>query len=85
MPHARSKKKDLRQNQARRLENRARKSAMTTAIKNVRSAAEGGDATAMKKAVDMAYKRIDKCAKANAIHANTAARRKSLVARIANG
>lgn len=82
MPQARSKKKDLRQNESRRLLNRARKSAMKTAIKGVHSAAEAGDAEAVKKALSVAYKTIDKCARHNAIHANTAARRKSLVARV---
>ena len=37
----------------------------------------------MKAAVSEAYKRIDKAAKTNIIHANTAARRKSLVTRTA--
>ena len=39
------------------------------------------DMTAIKAAVNHAYKRIDKAAKTNVIHANTAARRKALVAR----
>ncbi len=83
MPHASSKKKDLRQNMKRRAHNRTRKSAVKTAIKRVHVALEGGNAEEVKVAVSMAYKRIDKAAKTNTLHANTAARRKSLIARSA--
>ena len=83
MPHAASKKKDLRQNVKRRALNRTRKTAVKTAIKRVHTAVEAGDATAVQAAVSAAYKRIDKAAKTHTLNANTAARRKSLVARTA--
>jgi len=84
MPNTNHRKKSLRQTVRRTMRNRSRKSAMRTAIRRVREAVEGGDAAAVEQAVVLAYKRIDKCAKDNAIHANTASRRKALVARTAN-
>jgi small subunit ribosomal protein S20 len=81
MAHSRSAKKDVRQNETRRMRNKARASAMKTAIRRLDKAIEGGDPAAVKTAVIEACKRIDKAAKTNVIHANTAARRKSLVTR----
>jgi small subunit ribosomal protein S20 len=84
MPQSRSAKKDVRQIEKRRLRNKARSSSMKTAIRKLDVAVADGDAPAVKAAVSEAYKRIDKAAKTNVIHANTAARRKSLVTRKAN-
>lgn len=85
MPNSRQAKKRMRQDDKRRLLNRSKASAMKTAIRRVKEAAEAGDKAALEQAVQTAYKRIDKAAKTNVIHANTAARRKSLVARTAIG
>ena len=85
MPNSRQAKKRMRQDDKRRLLNRSKASAMKTAIRRVKEAAEAGDQAALAQAVQTAYKRIDKAAKTNVIHANTAARRKSLVARTAAG
>lgn len=81
MPHSLSAKKRVRQTAKRTLANRARASAMKTAIRRVDEAVAAGDDAKLKTAVQNAYSRIDKAAKANVIHANTAARRKSLVTR----
>lgn len=81
MPNSESAKKRVRQNEKARLRNRARSSALKTALKRVDQAAESGDAVALAEAVKVAYKRIDKAAQVNILHANTAARRKSLVMR----
>lgn len=81
MPNTKSAKKRLRQSSKRRMLNRTKASAMKTAIRRVREAAAEGDATKVQAAVKVAYKKIDKAAKANVIHANTAARRKALVCR----
>jgi len=81
MPNSRQAQKRVRQDDKRRLLNRSKASAMKTAMRKVRDAAEAGDATELKAAVSHAYKRIDKAAKVNVIHKNTAARRKALVAR----
>lgn len=81
MPNSRQAKKRMRQDEKRRLNNRSKSSAMKTAMRRVAEVAAEGDAAKLDEALATAYKRIDKCAKANIIHKNTAARRKSLVAR----
>ena len=83
MPNNKSAKKRVRQDAKKRLLNRTKSSAVRTAMRRVREAAAEGDAPALEAAVNHAYKRIDKAAKTNVLHANTAARRKSLVARTA--
>ena len=85
MPNSRQAKKRMRQDDKRKLNNRMKSSAMKTALRRVEEAVEAGDATKLSEAVDNAYKRIDKASKANVIHSNTAARRKSLVMRTASG
>jgi small subunit ribosomal protein S20 len=83
MPNNKQATKRVRQDAKRRLTNRTKASAMRTAMRRVREAVEAGDESALKAAVNQAYKRIDKASKTNVIHANTAARRKSFVARTA--
>ncbi len=83
MPNNKQAAKRVRQAANRRMANRARKSNMKTAMRHVGTAVEAGDAEAVKTAVSAAFKAIDKAAKAHSIHANTAARRKALVARTA--
>jgi small subunit ribosomal protein S20 len=73
--------KRVRQNAKAKALNKTRSSAMKTAMRRVDEAVEAGDAEALKAAVSEAYKRIDKCAQTNVLHANTAAHRKALVAR----
>jgi small subunit ribosomal protein S20 len=81
MPNNKSAQKRVRQDAKKRLLNRTKASAVRTAMRRVREVAEGGDAQALQVAVNHAYRRIDKAAKTNVLHANTAARRKALVAR----
>jgi small subunit ribosomal protein S20 len=57
--------------------NDARRAAMRTAVKNVRTAAKGD-----KKALAEAYKAIDKALKRGILKKNTAARRKAKVSRL---
>ncbi len=73
--------KRVRQNEKRRLRNRAKSSAMKSSMKRVEGAIAAGDAAAVKLALDEAYSRIDKAARNKVIHPNTAARRKALIAR----
>ena len=84
MAHSNQAKKRIRQNMKRQLLNKATASAMRTHVKKVLQAVENGDAKAAKAALPMAIKRIDKAAKKNVIHANTAARKKSRVMRAVN-
>lgn len=74
MPNTNQAKKRLRQDEKRRLQNKAVRSSMRTAIKKVLSA-DSPDAVAA--AMPEAMKRIDKAAKTNVIHDNAAARYKS--------
>ena len=81
MPHTKSAAKRHRQAIRRNTANRARTSGIRTAMKRVEEAVAKGDKAAVSAAVNVAFARIDKAAKGGAIHANTAGRRKALVAR----
>ncbi len=81
MPTSLSASKRVRQNEKKRLANRNKTSALKTAIKRLDKAVAAGNKDEVKKAVAVAYKKIDKAAEAHVMHKNTAARRKSLVAR----
>jgi small subunit ribosomal protein S20 len=78
MPNNKQAKKRVRQDEERRLHNKAIKTAMRTAVKKVLTAESAEDANA---AMPAAMKRVDKAAKRNIIHENAAARTKSRLAR----
>lgn len=80
MPNSKQASKRMRQSETRRLHNKALRSAMRSAMKLVLSAESPDAAT---KALPMAMKRVDKAAKSNVIHANTAARYKSRLSKAA--
>lgn len=80
MPNNKQAKKRVLQNETRRQENKIVRTAMRSAIRNV---LEADTADAASAAMPNAMKRIDKAAKTNVIHANTAARYKSRIARAA--
>ena len=82
MPHTRSAKKRLRQNEKRRLENRSVKKAIKTQIKKVLEAARSGPAEQLRKEFDLAAKKLDKAAARRIVHPNLAARKKSQLARL---
>lgn len=65
-----------RQNEARRLRNKAAKSELKTRVKSAVRIAEAHDETALD-ALQLAQKRLDKAAEKGIIHKNQAARRKS--------
>ncbi|MFG0320377.1 MAG: 30S ribosomal protein S20 [Planctomycetota bacterium JB042] len=81
MPHSNQAKKRLRQDEKRRLLNKAVVSRMKTQVKRTTAVLAEGDAAAARESLRLAMKRIDKAAKKNVIHKNTAARKKSLLAR----
>jgi small subunit ribosomal protein S20 len=74
MPSSKQAKKRVLTDDRRRLANKAKNTAMKSAIKKVEDAETKEAATA---ALPNAVKMIDKCVKHNIIHANAAARRKS--------
>lgn len=85
MAHSNQAKKRIRQNERANLRNKACASTMRTQVKNVMKAVAAGDKAAAAEALPRALKRIDKAAKHNIIHANTAARKKSQIQRAVNG
>jgi len=82
MPHTRGAKKRLRQNQKRRLHNRAIKGAIKTQIKKVLATAKTGTAEQLQTEVRVVVKKLDKAAAKRVIHPNLAARKKSQLARL---
>jgi small subunit ribosomal protein S20 len=83
MANIKSQIKRNRQNEARRLRNKAARSEIRTRVKNAVRAAEAGAGDGAD-ALRLAVKRIDKAAAKGIIHKNQAANRKSrLMKRIA--
>ncbi|MCA8967660.1 MAG: 30S ribosomal protein S20 [Planctomycetes bacterium] len=85
MAHSKQALKRVRQGERNRLANKAKLTRLRTAMKRLSAVVAAGEkdkATAMLPAV---CKVIDKAARNNIIHKNTAARRKSLVTRSVAG
>ena len=80
MANIKSQIKRNRQNEARRVRNKAVRSELKTRVKNAVKAAESGaeDATASAR---LAQKRLDMAAAKGVIHKNAAARKKSRLAK----
>ena len=70
-----------RQSERVRLANRSKKSTIRTFTKKAVAAAESGDFEAAEKYHNVTKSLIDKAAKSSTLHKNTAARRKSRLAR----
>jgi small subunit ribosomal protein S20 len=68
-------------NERRRQRNVAVKSALKTAVRRFRTAADAGDAEAAAAALQVASKHLDKAASKGVIHKNHAANRKSGMAK----
>jgi small subunit ribosomal protein S20 len=80
MANIKSQIKRNRQNETRRLRNKAVTSELKTRVKNAVKAAETGDETVADKQ-RLAQKRIDMAAAKGVIHKNAAARKKSRLAK----
>jgi small subunit ribosomal protein S20 len=76
--------KRIRTNEAARLRNKSVKSALKTAIRRFREAADSGDRAATLTALQQASRQLDKAASKGVIHANQAANKKSAMASRAN-
>ena len=83
MANIKSQIKRNRQNERRRVRNRSERTALKTNAKHVHTAVAGGDADAVAAELHKASRALDKAASSGAIHKNTAARRKSRLARAA--
>jgi len=81
MPHYKSAFKRLRQQEKRRLVNKAHKSRMKSEIKKVLSSTSKDEAA---KNLTVAFSVIDKMAKKNMIHKNNASRKKARLSRFVN-
>ena len=83
MPHTRSAKKNMRKTEKRRIANKVAKKAIKKQIKTFVTAAEG-PLDALKVEYNVTAKKLDKAAAKRVIHPNTAARKKSQLARMIN-
>jgi small subunit ribosomal protein S20 len=81
MAHSVSARKRIRQNETRRVHNKAQKSAYRSEIRKVLEAVAAGKLDVANKELPTAMKKIDKAAKSRAIHPNAAGRYKSRLAR----
>jgi small subunit ribosomal protein S20 len=84
MANIASQIKRNRQNEVRRALNKTVRSRLKTVVKQFRSAAAAGDAEAARATYDVAARELDKAASKGVIHRNTAANRKSGMARALN-
>jgi small subunit ribosomal protein S20 len=82
MPHTRNAEKRVRQNEKRRLRNRAAKKAIKTNIKSLLDAVEVGNPDAIKTEYRSAIRKLDKAAAKRVVHPNLAARKKSQLAKL---
>ena len=81
MANIKSQIKRIRTNEKARQRNVAVKSALKTAVRRFRTAADTGDAAAATTALQTASKALDKAASKGVIHKNQAANRKSGLAK----
>lgn len=84
MPHTKSAKKSLRQDQKRRDRNRAVKKALRNELKKFQTAMKAGNTDLAKTEFVAVVKKLDKAAARRVIHPNAAARKKSQLARQLN-
>jgi small subunit ribosomal protein S20 len=76
--------KRIRTNEAARVRNKSVKSALKTAVRRVRTAAESGDKATAQVELVAANRSLDKAVSKGVIHANQAANRKSALAKAVN-
>ena len=84
MAHSLSAKKRIRQNIKNRARNRARKVLIKDQIKGFTAAVTGGDFAKAETELRQVARRLDKVAAKGTIHKNTAARKRSRLARRLN-
>ena len=84
MANIKSQIKRIRQNDAAHERNKSVKSALKSAVRKFREAADAGDADQAKELAKEAGRKLDKAASAGVIHKNQAANRKSAIAKKAS-
>lgn len=85
MANSPSAEKRIRQNETRRAGNRAVRSRLRTAVKNLRSEVEAGNKEGATALLEPTLSLIDATAQKKIIHRNAAARTKSRLTRAVNG
>ena len=81
MANIKSQIKRNRQNEAAHERNKSVKSALRTAVRRFREAADAGDADRARELARQASRKLDKASSAGVIHKNQAANRKSAIAK----
>ena len=81
MANIKSQIKRIRTNEAARVRNKSVKSALKTAVRSFREAADSGDRAAAEIKLVAASRALDKAASKGVIHANQAANKKSAMAK----
>lgn len=84
MPNLPDAKKRVKQNERNRIRNRARKSQLKTETRKLTDAVAAGNLDEAKSALVRVTKKIDQVAAKGTLHKNTAARKKSRLARLVN-
>lgn len=84
MAHSLSAKKRVRQNAKKKTINRARKSEVKTQIKHFDDALKSGDFAAAQRQYKLIVRELDKVSATSTMHKNTAARKKSRLAKRLN-
>lgn len=84
MPNNRNAEKAVRQNEKRRLRNRAARTSIRTVIKKVHESVSGSDPAVADQALLTAVKKLDQAASKKFIHKNKAARLKSRLTTLRN-
>lgn len=84
MANIKSAEKRILQNEKRRERNRYFRSRMRTAIKQLRTAVDGGDADQAKELLPQTLRVIDETAQKGVVHRNTASRQKSRLTKAVN-
>ena len=84
MAHSLQAKKRVRQNEKKRITNRARKSQVKTQIKHFEESLDKGDVANATEQYRLLTKKLDKTAATSTMHKKTAARKKSRLAKKLN-
>lgn len=79
MANIKSQVKRNRQNEERRLRNKAVKSSLKTSMRQVREAADAGEAVKAQQLAQRACRQLDKAASKGVVHKNYAANKKSKI------
>jgi small subunit ribosomal protein S20 len=84
VPNSKSAKADVKKSRKRRLRNQSVRSAIKTFVKKTRETIAGGELETAQTLLSATASLVDKAAKRKIIHPNTAARRKSRLAKRMN-